>query len=284
MSQRTAVITGGGGDMGVACARLLGTDYRLLLADIDPERLERAQKTLGSEGIEAETRVLDIVDAHSVGALATEAASLGPLGTLVHTAGLSPTMAGGERIWQVNLVGSALLMNAFRPHCVAGSVAVLIASQAGHYARLGATRELEALVDDPLQDGLVEKLRVLNPGLLEPGGAYSGSKLGVIRMAQREAEPWGVAGGRVVSLSPGIIDTGMGAQEYAQQPMMAVAVEKTPLRRMGREDEIASVVEFLCSERASFVTGTDLLVDGGSTQAMAAMLSDVMSNARTDPS
>jgi NAD(P)-dependent dehydrogenase (short-subunit alcohol dehydrogenase family) len=99
----------------------------------------------------------------------------------------------------------------------------------------------------------------------------------VIRLAEREAVPWGALGGRVVSLSPGIIDTGMGQQEFAAQPMMAVMVEKTPLGRMGTDDEIASVVEFLCSDAASFITGSDILVDGGSTAAMLPIIRNAMS-------
>jgi NAD(P)-dependent dehydrogenase (short-subunit alcohol dehydrogenase family) len=272
MPERIAVITGGGGGMGLACARRLGATHQLLLAEIDTERLEAARKQLARDGIEAEAETLDVSNAASVAALAERAASLGELGALVHTAGLSPTMADGARIWTVNLVGSAHLMEAFRPLCRAGSAAVLIASQAGHFARSGATPELDALLDDPLAPDLLARLEALSPDLLEPGGAYGGSKYGVIRMAARESTPWGAAGGRVVSLSPGIIDTGMGQQEYAHQPFMAVMVEKTPLGRMGSDDEIASVVEFLCSDAASFVTGTDLLVDGGSTQAVAAVM------------
>jgi NAD(P)-dependent dehydrogenase (short-subunit alcohol dehydrogenase family) len=154
---------------------------------------------------------------------------------------------------------------------------VLIASQAGHFARDTASPELTALLDDPLAGDLLPQLEALNPGLLESAGAYGGSKLGVIRLAEREAVPWGALGGRVVSLSPGIIDTGMGQQEFAAQPMMAVMVEKTPLGRMGTDDEIASVVEFLCSDAASFITGSDILVDGGSTAAMLPIIRDAMS-------
>jgi NAD(P)-dependent dehydrogenase (short-subunit alcohol dehydrogenase family) len=274
MVQRTAVITGGGGDMGIACARRLGLTQRLLLADVDATRLEQARKRLGEDGLDAVCETVDVSDAASVRALAERAAALGELGSLVHTAGLSPTMDNGARIWSVNLVGTAHVMESFRPLCRAGSAAVLIASQAGHFARDGATPELEALLDDPLAPDLIERVEALDAGLLEPGAAYGATKYGVIRMAVREAVRWGAEKGRVVSLSPGIIDTGMGKQEYAAQPMMAVMVDKTPLGRMGEAHEIASVVAFLCSEEASFVTSTDLLVDGGSTEAMRTIIAE----------
>ena len=164
------------------------------------------------------------------------------------------------------------LLPRLRPLARAGTAAVLVASQAGHFARDGAIAGLTALLDDPLAPDLVERIAALDDGLMTPGGAYGGSKYGVMRLAEREAAAWGAAGARIVSLSPGIIDTGMGQQEYAQQPFMATMVERTPLGRMGRDDEIASAVGFLCSEAASFVTGTDLLVDGGSTQAVRALL------------
>lgn len=272
MLQRTAVITGGGGDIGIACARRLGLTQRLLLADVDPLRLERAQRRLGEDGLDTVCETVDVSDAAAVRALAERAAALGELGALVHTAGLSPTMDNGTRIWSVNLVGTAHLMESFRPLCRAGSAAVLIASQAGHFARDVATPELDALLDDPLAPDFIERVVALDAGLLDPGAAYGASKYAVIRMAVREAVRWGAAGGRVVSLSPGIIDTGMGQQEYASQPIMELMVDKTPLGRMGEAHEIASAVAFLCSDEASFVTSTDLLVDGGSTEAMRTIM------------
>lgn len=271
MTDRVSVITGGGGDMGVACARKLAASGRLLLAEIDEARLESALATLAEQGIEAETCIADVADAESVAALAARAAELGALGALVHTAGLSPTHGDGRRIMEVNLVGTARLVEAFRPQCVAGSVAVLIASQAGHFARAGATPALEALLDAPLDADLLARLEALNPGFVTPEGAYGCSKLGLLRMAEREAEAWGQSGGRIVSLSPGMIDTGMGRREFEVQPMMTVMLEKTPLRRFGTAEEIADAVAFLCSDAATFITGTDLLVDGGSTQAVRAM-------------
>jgi len=267
-----AVITGGGGDMGIACAERLGArGQRLCLAELAPDRLERATAALRGRGLEVTPVRCDVADPGSIRHLAETAAGLGELAALVHTAGLSPTMGDGRRILTVNLIGSALLVEAFRPLAVAGTAAVLVASQAGHLARRARTPALDALLDAPLRPDFLAALEALDANLFAPAAAYPISKYGVQRLAVREAPAWGARGARIVSLSPGIIDTGMGRQEYAAQPFMKTMVERTPLRRQGRAEEIASAADFLCSADASFVTGTDLLVDGGSTEQVLAM-------------
>lgn len=270
MTKRLAVITGGGGAIGLACARRLAARYSLVLTEIDGARLEVAVAMLAEEGVAAAGHRFDLSVPAAAGELAALAAAVGTLGALVHTAGLSPTMANGQRIWDVNLIATARLMEAFRPLAVGGSVAVLVASQAGHFIRDAAPKGLRTLVDDPLASDFLGRVRALDPMLETSAGAYGGSKFGVLRIAEREAVAWGRVGARVVSVSPGIIDTEMGRQEFAKQPMMKSIVEATPLGRMGRADEVAAAVAFLCSEDASFVSGTDLLVDGGSTRQLGA--------------
>jgi len=82
-------------------------------------------------------------------------------------------------------------------------------------------------------------------------------------MCRRDAFEWGKKGARIVSLSPGLIATPMGALEFQNQPMKYDLLAATPLQREGTMLEIANVVEFLASDRASFISGTDILVDGG---------------------
>jgi NAD(P)-dependent dehydrogenase (short-subunit alcohol dehydrogenase family) len=104
--------------------------------------------------------------------------------------------------------------------------------------------------------------------LPDRGLAYAWAKRGVIAVAARAAVVWGRRGGRVNSLAPGLIDTPMGRQEAEQQPVMKLMLEKTPLERLGQPAEVAAVVAFLLSESASFISGIDLLVDGGMLQGM----------------
>jgi NAD(P)-dependent dehydrogenase (short-subunit alcohol dehydrogenase family) len=105
----------------------------------------------------------------------------------------------------------------------------------------------------------------------DPGVAYSWAKRGVQRLVRREAAAFGATGARICSVSPGMIDTPMGRQEYARQPMMRTLEDMTPLGRTGRADELAAVVTFLLSDEPSFVTGVDVLVDGGACAAVGVL-------------
>ena len=85
----------------------------------------------------------------------------------------------------------------------------------------------------------------------------------MIRLVERRARAWGAAGARLVSLSPGVIDTPMGRLEDANETAMAEMVARSAQAREGRPEEVAAVADFLVSDAASFITGTDVLVDGG---------------------
>jgi NAD(P)-dependent dehydrogenase (short-subunit alcohol dehydrogenase family) len=111
----------------------------------------------------------------------------------------------------------------------------------------------------------------------DPGMTYRLAKRGVIRLSERAAVIWGERGGRVVSLSPGLMVTEMGRLELDGNPIKTWMMELTPLRVRdpgrdtvlpGRAEDIASAVAFLCSDAASFVSGCDLRDDGGLIAAM----------------
>lgn len=280
---RLIVITGGAGGMGLACAEAFKDEGPILLCDVKEEPVNAAAEALRKSGADVQGMVCDVSNPDQVTAVAKEVGEHKGLRALAHTAGLSPMMTDGKRILEVNLVGTALLLDALTPHIGEGTAAVLVASQAGTMAALQSTPEANAVLDDPLQENFIDRLtQVAGQGAIDNG--YGFSKWGVQRMAVSLAPAWGAKGARIVSLSPGIIDTPMGQFEYERQPIMKDIVAATPAGRMGRSSEIASALKFLCSDAASFVTGVDLLVDGGSTnqlmraaQAGAAMQADARS-------
>jgi NAD(P)-dependent dehydrogenase (short-subunit alcohol dehydrogenase family) len=262
------VVTGAAGGMGFACARAFAQRSTLLLVDLRAEPLADAAAKLEAEGSRTETLAGDLCDADCVRAIAARCAALGGCAALVHSAGLSPTMADAERIFAVNLVATARLVGALEPQLLAGAAGVLFSSQSAYLGAPAVTDAIDALLDAPLAPDLYERLAaVAGPLATAPGGAYLLSKRGVQRLAVARAPAWGARGARLVSLSPGIIATEMGAQEMATHTTaMQAIVKATPVgARMGRAEEIASVAAFLCSDGASFVSGVDLLVDGGST-------------------
>ena len=122
------------------------------------------------------------------------------------------------------------------------------------------------MIDDPLAPDFPVRLEAAaGPVATAPAGAYALSKWGVQRLVVAKAPAWGRRGARLVSLSPGIVDTGMGRDELAVHgDAMKAILEKTPVgQRMGRPEELAAVIAFLCSDRASYVTGAAWSADGG---------------------
>lgn len=266
MTKHVYVITGGSGGMGKATAELVGKKGTVLLADVSEERLVQTKEELASKGItDVYYQTVDITSKENVASLAQKTAELGTLKGLVHTAGLSPTMADSKRITEVNLVGTGVVLDAFLPLATEGTAVVLISSMSGYMApRQGPYVEV---LKNPLADNVIEAMEQFAQG--NSGAAYSLSKLGVQLIVEDQAWAWGEKGARINSLSPGTINTPMGRQEAAHQKQMAEMLQITPLKREGEPSEIATAIEFLLSDAASYVTGIDLRVDGGTVANLA---------------
>jgi len=262
------VITGAGG-IGQAIARRQGPGKHILFADISQDNQAAAAAALEDLGHRVSTQRVDVSSRESVHALAEKAAELGNVTQVVHTAGVSPVQAPAATILAVDLLGTALVLEEFGRVIAPGGAGIVISSMAGHMVpRLDPEQE-QALAHTPTDDLL--DLPFLNPEGMG-GAAYGYAKRGNHLRVQAESLAWGERGARINAISPGIIITplardemsGPGAENYQKM------IETSATGRVGTPDEVAAAAAFLLGPEAAFITGSDLLMDGGVIAALRA--------------
>jgi len=261
LASEVLVVIGAGG-MGRAIARRQGPGKTVLLADFNEDTLAAAADAARAEGHHVVTHRVDVSSRESVSALAREAASLGSVTQVVHTAGLSPAQAPTSAVLAVDLLGVALVLEEFGDVIAAGGAGVVIASVAGHLAPPLSAEQQRALAGTPA-DQLLDLPLVAQ--VTDAGLAYAVAKQCNLVRVQAASIAWGKRGARVNSISPGVICTPMAEQEMSSSTgdMLRPVIAASPAGRLGTPDDIAAAAAFLLGAESSFITGTDVLVDGG---------------------
>lgn len=265
------VVVIGSGGIGLAIAKRQGFGKIVLLADFNAQVLDAAAAVMRDASYTVETQLMDVASRASVQALAKKAASLGPVMQVINTAGLSPNMAPVARILEVDLFGAALVFEEFGKVIAPGGAGIIISSMAGHMMRQLPANDEKALAETPVDD-LLALPCLQDAAIPNTLVAYMVAKRANVLRVQAEAMRWGERGARVNAISPGIIVTPLGRHELDSEigDIFRAMVEASPSKRMAPPEEIAEAAAFLLGPTAGFITGSDLLIDGGVIAAMRA--------------
>jgi NAD(P)-dependent dehydrogenase (short-subunit alcohol dehydrogenase family) len=271
MMARDVVVVIGAGGIGLAIARRQGFGKTLLLADFNEKTLQSVADELRGASYSVETHYIDVSSRESVKALAEAAAALGNVVQVVNTAGLSPNMAPVDRLLEVDLYGSAVVFEEFENVIAPGGAALIISSMAGHMMPALPPEQDHALAYTPA-DELLDLPFLKGDAIPNTLVAYMIAKRANMLRVQAAAMSWGARGARVNAISPGIIVTPLARHELESEigDIYRAMVEASAVKRMAPPDEIAVTASFLLGPDAGFITGSDLLIDGGVIAAMRA--------------
>ena len=248
LSGRVALVTGGARGIGFACVEALAeAGAKVIIADHDPALADKARATARAKGLDAEIAIMDVTDSKRV----TQAADQlvwrhGKVDILVNSAGIARSETPAEKVtdelWlnvlDVNLNGTFWCCRAFGRH--------MLEAKSGAIVNIGSMSGF--IVNKPQEQSY-----------------YNASKAAVHHLTKSLAAEWGARGVRVNAVAPTYVATPLNEFVKSKPAMYDAWIAGTPMARLGRVEEIASVVLFLASDAASLMTGSIVLADGGYT-------------------
>jgi NAD(P)-dependent dehydrogenase (short-subunit alcohol dehydrogenase family) len=246
LTDKTAVVTGAAGGIGLATAEALAeAGATVVLTDMNADALDKARAGLADKGFKVDAEVLNVTDAAAVQRVHDAVVQRhGRVDVLVNNAGIAisnhPAETMSDEVWNkvidVNLNGLFWCCRTFGKG--------MLARGAGSIVNVGSMSGL--IVNRPQEQA-----------------NYNASKAGVHHLTRSLAAEWGARGVRVNAVAPTYIDTEMNKYVYDDPEMYRHWVGGTPMNRLGRVDEVASVILFLASDASSLMTGSIVLADGG---------------------
>ena len=267
MNKDVMILTGAG-QIGMAVARRMGYGKKILVADKNPANAEAIAKTMNEAGYDVIAAEVDLASRESILALIDQAKDLGDITMLVNAAGVSPSQAPVETILNVDLYGTAVLMEEVGKVIAPGGVGVTISSQSGWRMPALTAEEDALLATTPTEELLT--LEILQPdNIRDTLHAYQLAKRCNEKRVMAEAVKWGERGARINDIAPGIIVTPLAIDEFngPRGDFYKNMFAKCPASRPGTADEVANVAELLMSDKGAFITGSTFLIDGGATSS-----------------
>ncbi|MBQ9026737.1 MAG: SDR family oxidoreductase [Methanobrevibacter sp.] len=263
---KDVVLLTGAGQIGIAIARRIGHGKKIIIGDKNIDNAETISKIMTEAGFDCEAYECDISSRDSIKNIIDEAQKFGEIAYFINAAGVSPSQAPIEAILKVDLYGTAVLLEEVGKVIRKGGIGVTISSQSGH-----RMKQLGAVIDEQLAMTPTEELldlEVLQPENIEDTlHAYQLAKRCNVKRVMYEACNWGERGARINSISPGIIVTPLALDEFngPRGDFYKNMFANCPSGRPGTADEVASVAKLLMSDEGAFITGSDILIDGGAT-------------------
>jgi len=262
------IVVIGAGQIGQAIARRVSVGKHVVLADRNEANANAAADVLGNSGYDVSVATVDVSSREAVHALVGKATGLGEITGLIHAAGVSPSQASPETILQVDLYGTALVLEELGNVIVRGGSGVVISSQSGHRLPPLTVEQNRALATTPAEQLLALPFLRLDQ-VKDSLHAYQLSKRGNSLRVMAEAVRWGKRGARVNTISPGIVMTPLAKDELSgpRGEGYRRMIEGSVARRAGTPDEVGAVGALLMGPDGGFITGSYFLMDGGVTAA-----------------
>lgn len=263
---KNVMILCGAGQIGMAIARRMGSGMKIIIGDKKYENAKAVADIMTAAGFDVTAVTMDLSERVSIQAMITEAQKYGSIKMLINAAGVSPSQAPIEAILKVDLYGTAVLLEEVGKVIAEGGVGITISSQSGHRMAQLSAKQDELLAITPAEELL--SLDMLQPANIHDTlHAYQLAKRCNEKRVMAEAVKWGKRGARINSISPGIVVTPLAIDEFngPRGDFYKNMFAQCPAGRPGTADEIANVAELLMSDKGSFITGADFLIDGGAT-------------------